>query len=117
MAIWVEIPQIFRKHTNGSKVITVEAETIREVFERLDDTYPGLRKQLFTDDGELHRFVNVYLNEEDIRYLRYLETPLKGGDRLSILPAVAGGRPAGGLRAVGSGRAVPRRPGGRRGRR
>ncbi|MBI2114645.1 MAG: MoaD family protein [candidate division NC10 bacterium] len=96
MAISVEVPQIFRKHTNGSRMLRVEGATVREVLQRLDRDYPGLKQQLLGDDGELHRFVNVYLNEEDIRYIRHLDTPLQEGDRLSILPAVAGGRPASG---------------------
>ncbi len=94
MPISVEVPQIFRKYTNGSRVLIVEGPTIREALQRLDHGYPGLRKQLLTDEGELHRFVNVYLNEEDIRYIQSLDTPLRDGDRLSIFPAVAGGRPA-----------------------
>jgi MoaD family protein len=106
MAISVEVPQIFRQHTNGSKMLTVEGATIREVFERLDREYPGLKKQLLGEDGELHRFVNIYLNEEDIRYIQHLETPLRDGDRLSILPAVAGGRTAGGSPAVAPDRPV-----------
>lgn len=94
MPISVEVPQIFRKHTNGSRVLMVEGTTIREVLHRLDQGYPGFRKQLLTEEGELHRFVNVYLNEEDIRYIQHLDTPLRDGDRLSIFPAVAGGSPA-----------------------
>jgi MoaD family protein len=94
MAITIEIPQIFRKHTGGSRTVTVDGATIREAFQRLDEKYPGLSKQLLTDDGEYHRFINVYLNDEDIRYLGQLDTPLQDGDRVSILPAVAGGRPS-----------------------
>jgi molybdopterin converting factor small subunit len=100
MAISVEVPQIFRKHTNGARVLAVEGATVREVFQRLDGEYPGLKKQLLGDDGELHRFLNVYLNEEDIRYIQHLETPLRDGDRLSILPAVAGGHPVPSVPAV-----------------
>lgn len=104
MAISVEVPQIFRKHTEGARVLTVEGATVREVLQRMDRDYPGLKEQLLGENGELHRFVNVYLNEEDIRYIQHLETPLRDGDRLSILPAVAGGHP------------VPRVPGVTRGR-
>jgi MoaD family protein len=103
MAIFVEVPQIFRKHTNGSKVITVEGATIRELLQRLGHDYPGLRKELMSQDGQLHRFVNVYLNAEDIRFIQHLDTPLQDGDRLAILPAVAGGAPPGGLPAVAGG--------------
>lgn len=94
MAISVEVPQIFRKHTNGARLLTVEGTTVREVLRRLDGEFPGLKQQLLAEEGELHPFVNVYLNEEDIRYIQKLETPLRDGDRLSILPAVAGGHPA-----------------------
>ncbi|MBI4842060.1 MAG: MoaD/ThiS family protein [candidate division NC10 bacterium] len=104
MAISMEVPQIFRKHTNGSRMLRVEGATVREALQRLDRDYPGLKQQLLGDDGELHRFVNVYLNEEDIRYIRHLETPLQEGDRLSILPAVAGGRPLPSVPAVAWGR-------------
>jgi len=70
MAISVEVPQIFRKHMNGARVLMVEGATVREVFQRLDGEYPGLKQHLLGDDGELHRFLNVSLNEEDIRYIQ-----------------------------------------------
>jgi MoaD family protein len=91
MAISIEVPQIFRRHTNGSKVLSVTGATIREILSRLEREYPELRLQLQGPDGRLHRFVNIYLNDEDIRYIQDLDTPLKDGDRVSILPAVAGG--------------------------
>lgn len=90
MNVQVRVPQIFRKHTGGAKIVTVQGKTVREVLETLDREYPGLRERLL-DGKELHRFVNIYLNDEDIRFLKYLDSELKEGDVISILPAVAGG--------------------------
>ena len=116
MAISVEVPQIFRRHTNGSKVLRVNGTTIRELLLCLEREYPELKKQLLGKDGRLHRYVNIYRNDEDIRFIQNLETSLKEGDRETILPAVAGGvepwdevgvsdaRAAVGLPAVAGGR-------------
>ena len=105
MPVEVQIPQIFRRHTNGSRALRAGAGTVREVLAELDREYPGLRGQLCTPEGGLHRFVNVYVNQEDIRYLQDLETRVADGDLVTILPAVAGGAPAlaGGLPAVAGG--------------
>jgi len=110
MAISVDVPQLFRRHTNGSKVLTVNGATIRELLLCLEREYPELKKQLLGKDGRLHRFINIYRNDEDIRFIQNLETPLKEGDRVSILPAVAGGRPASGLPAVAGERPAGGRP-------
>lgn len=75
----------------GSKVIYGEGATVRELLDDLDRRYPGIKAQLTSQDGDLHRFVNVYLNDEDIRFLGSLDAPLKDGDVISILPAMAGG--------------------------
>jgi molybdopterin converting factor small subunit len=75
--------------------VTVEGATVGEVLHALVATYPGLSGQVVNDDGTLHKFVNVYLNDDDVRYLAALDTPVTEGDDLSILPAVAGG--AGGV--------------------
>ena len=69
-----------------------DGTTIRELLANLDSSYPGFKDQISGDNGELHRFVNVYLNDEDIRYLNSLDTPVNSGDVVSILPALAGGR-------------------------
>jgi len=87
----VRIPTMLRAHTGGAASVTVEASTIREVVERLVGAHPALAGQIVTPDGALHRFVNVYLNDDDIRYLDKLDTKVGEGDTVSILPAVAGG--------------------------
>ena len=91
MAIEVRIPTILRKHTGGAKAVEAKGSTVREVLDHLDEQYPGLRASVLTESGEIHRFINMYLNDEDIRFLGSLETPVRDGDILSILPAVAGG--------------------------
>lgn len=90
MSVQVQVPQIFRKHTGGVKTVVVQGKTVREVLENLDKTYPGFRDRLLDGKG-LHPFVNIYRNDEDIRFLGYLETEVHEGDIISILPAVAGG--------------------------
>ncbi len=75
----------------GAKSVEGEGSTIGELLANLDSRYPGFKDQISGDDGELHRFVNVYVNDEDIRYLQALDTPMNDGDTVSILPALAGG--------------------------
>ena len=91
MAVEVQIPAVLKKLTGGVKSVKGEGQTVRELLENLDREYPGIKKQLTSDEGELHRFVNVYLNDEDIRFLQQMETPVKDGYVVSILPAIAGG--------------------------
>jgi len=91
MPIEVKVTSVLQKLT-GAKRVESEGGTIGELLSNLDRRYPGFTKQIM-QDGELHRFVNVYLNDEDIRYLDRLDTPLKDGDSISILPALAGGAP------------------------
>jgi molybdopterin converting factor small subunit len=90
MSIQVRVPQIFRRHTGGAKTVVAEGRTIREVLESVDKAHPGLRDRLL-DGEEIHRFVNIYRNDEDIRFLKFLDTEVQEGDVISILPAVAGG--------------------------
>ncbi len=92
MSIEVRVPQILRKHTGGAKSLKASGRTVREVLEDLDRQHPGLRERLLEDGDRLHRFVNIYVNDEDVRFIQALDTPLKDGDVVSILPAVAGGR-------------------------
>jgi MoaD family protein len=92
MAVEVRIPTILRKHTGGAKAVEAKGMTLREVLEELDANHPGLKGAIVTDAGEIHRFINIYLNDEDIRFSGALETPVADGDVVSILPAVAGGR-------------------------
>jgi molybdopterin synthase sulfur carrier subunit len=87
----VKLPTILRQHTGGDAAVTGTGRTVRQVLEDLDGRYPGLRDRIVTDDGGIHRFVNVYVNDEDVRYLGALETEVADGDTISILPAVAGG--------------------------
>ena len=91
MAIEVRIPTVFRKYTGGQAVVKVEPGTIADVIEQLGSSHAGLRDQLLTEQGDLHRFVNVYLNDEDVRYLEKLDTKVSEGDTVSLLPSVAGG--------------------------
>jgi len=78
-------------HAGGQKTIAVEGGTVGEALGALTTQYPNLRPHLFADDGQLRSFVNVYLNDEDVRYLKYVDTPLRAADKLSIVPSVAGG--------------------------
>ncbi|HEY7605900.1 MAG TPA: ubiquitin-like small modifier protein 1 [Actinomycetes bacterium] len=91
MAVEVRIPTILRKHTGGEKAVEADGDTIRDLLGDLDRRYPGIAGQLLTEDGSLHRFVNVYVNDEDVRYQGGLEAKVGDGDEVSILPAVAGG--------------------------
>ncbi|MCW2667544.1 MAG: sulfur transfer protein ThiS [Frankiales bacterium] len=91
MAIEVRIPTILRTYTDGSKVVEGKGDTLALLIDDLDGRHTGLKGRLITDEGALHRFVNVYVNDEDVRFLGSLETPLKDGDSVTVLPAVAGG--------------------------
>ena len=91
MAVEVRIPPVLRKHTGGSSTVSTSGGTVAEVIESLDAKHPGFKAQITDDAGQLHRFINLYRNGEDIRYLSLLETAVKDGDTLAILPAVAGG--------------------------
>ena len=93
MPVEVRIPTIFRKFTDGEAVAEVEPGTLAEVIDRLDADHPGIKQQILGDDGNLHRFVNVYVNDEDARYLGRLEAEVADGDTVSLLPSVAGGAP------------------------
>ncbi|MFI0351874.1 MoaD/ThiS family protein [Actinomadura sp. 9N407] len=90
MAIEVRIPTILRNLTDGAKAVDGKGGTLDQLFSDLDERHPGLRGRLVDDKG-LRRFVNVYLNDEDVRFLNGLETELSDGDSVTILPAVAGG--------------------------
>ena len=77
--------------TNNEELIEINAATIGEAITELQNRFPGIQERLVDDKGEVRRFVNVYVNEEDIRFLKNRETPLKDGDEISIIPAIAGG--------------------------
>jgi MoaD family protein len=91
MAIEVKIPTILRTYTGGAKSVEAKGDSLSAVIDDLDSNYPGLKGRLITGEGSLHRFVNVYVNDEDVRFTGSLETPLKDGDSVTVLPAVAGG--------------------------
>ena len=91
MSVEVKLPTLLRAAADGAPSATVDGSTVGEVLRSLEVVHPGLAGQLLTDDGSLHRFVNVYLNDDDVRYLDRLDTAVHAGDVVSILPAVAGG--------------------------
>jgi len=91
MAIEVRIPTILRTYTGGAKRVEGSGETLDALLRDLDARHPGLRGRLVTDAGALHRFVNVYVNDEDVRFTGSLDTALADGDSVTVLPAVAGG--------------------------
>jgi sulfur-carrier protein len=90
-AVDVRIPTIMRPHTGGEAKVQLTGETVGDIITELTNRFPGIAGQIVTEDGQLHRFVNVYVNDDDVRYVGKLEAPLKEGDTISILPAVAGG--------------------------
>jgi sulfur-carrier protein len=92
MAISVLIPTPLRTLTSGQDTVQVEAANVKELVSALEAAYPGMGNRLSDDAGTLRRFINFYVNGEDIRFLQSAETPLKDGDELSIVPAVAGGK-------------------------
>jgi molybdopterin synthase sulfur carrier subunit len=92
MSVKVKLPQILRKFSGGEAIVVADGSTLREVLKDLESRYPGITRNVVNDEGALHRFINVYVNDEDVRYLGSLETPVKEGDTVSILPAVAGGQ-------------------------
>jgi molybdopterin synthase sulfur carrier subunit len=91
MAVTVLIPTPLRNLTGNEETVVVEASSISELIEALEVAHPGIGVRLKTESGALHRFINFYVNEDDIRFLEGLETPLKSGDNVSIVPAIAGG--------------------------
>lgn len=90
MSVSVSVPTILRPVTKGEKTVTADGGTLSEVIADLDGRFTGLGDRL-VKDGSLHRFVNIYVNDEDVRFTGGLETPVKAGDQVTILPAVAGG--------------------------
>jgi MoaD family protein len=91
VAVTVRLPTIMRTHAGGQSEVSAQGDTIGEVIDDLVKQFPGTSTHLKAPDGGVHKFVNVYVNDEDIRYLGKLDTPVKDGDQISILPAVAGG--------------------------
>ena len=91
MAVEVRLPTLLRPQADGASSVSAAGETVGDVFRQLIERYPGLSDNLLGDDGSLHKFVNVYRNDDDVRYLDQLDTKVTDGDVVSILPAVAGG--------------------------
>jgi molybdopterin synthase sulfur carrier subunit len=92
MGVPVRIPTPLRSVTKGAAEVQADGDTVSAVIEDLERQFPGLRDRLIDEGGELRRFINIYVNEEDIRFLEGAKTTLKAGDSLSIVPAIAGGR-------------------------
>ena len=92
MAVLVRIPTPLRAMTKGSAEVQANADTVDGLIADLERQFPGLRERLVEEGGELRRFINIYVNQEDIRFLQGATTTLKQGDEVSIVPAIAGGR-------------------------
>ncbi len=91
MTVQVRIPTVLRSYTGGAKEVSVEGASVGEVFEALDAAYPGIRGRLVDEQNTLRRFVNVYVDNEDVRFADGLGTPVPDGGQVSIIPSVAGG--------------------------
>jgi len=92
MPVKVRIPTPLRSLTSGSEEVTVEGNSIKEVIDNLETNYKGFKERLCDENGQIRRFINFYLNDEDIRFKDNQETPVNNGDQISIVPAIAGGR-------------------------
>ncbi|HEY0694535.1 MAG: sulfur-carrier protein [Kribbellaceae bacterium] len=91
MSVSVRVPTILRPYTQGVSEVSVEGSTLSEVLDSLDSSYPGIKSRVLDDSGELRRFVNVYVDNDDVRFAEGLQTRIKDGGQISIIPAVAGG--------------------------
>lgn len=92
MSVLVRIPTPLRSLTKGAAEVQGSGDTVGDIIQDLERQFPGLRDRLVDEGGDLRRFINIYVNEEDIRFLEGAKTTLKAGDSLSIVPAIAGGR-------------------------
>ena len=91
MSVKVRIPTILRTYTKGESEVSVDGSTLAEVVDSLEASYPGIKARVLDDGGELRRFVNVYVDNDDVRFAEGLKTPIADGAQVSIIPAVAGG--------------------------
>lgn len=91
MSVTVRIPTPLRTFTDGVEEVKVEGKNIGEIISNLEVNYKGIKERICDDSGQIRRFINFYLNDEDIRFLNNLETPVKDGDYISVVPAIAGG--------------------------
>ncbi|MBU1888297.1 MAG: MoaD/ThiS family protein [Candidatus Omnitrophica bacterium] len=92
MSIKVRIPTPLQKHTNNQAEVSVDASDVKGLIEALEKDFPGIKDRICEKDGKMRRFINIYVNEEDIRFLQRDATSLKDGDEISIIPAIAGGQ-------------------------
>jgi molybdopterin converting factor small subunit len=92
MAVLVRIPTPLQKFTKNQSEVQAEGTTVQEVLAHLDSSFPGIRERLCDDRGAVRKFINLYLNDEDIRFMHGERTPMKDGDELAIIPAIAGGQ-------------------------
>lgn len=91
MAIQIRVPTPLRKFTNGAESVTAKGASVGALLDQLDQQHPGIKERICDDEGRVRRFVNIYVNGDDIRFLQNLDSPLKDGDEVSIVPAIAGG--------------------------
>jgi molybdopterin synthase sulfur carrier subunit len=91
MSVKVRIPQPLQKITRGKDSVEAEADNVRNLIEDLEKSFPGIKERLCDETGKIRRFINIYVNEEDVRFLQGDSTVLKAGDEVSIIPAIAGG--------------------------
>ncbi|MGH7775482.1 MAG: MoaD/ThiS family protein [Candidatus Binatia bacterium] len=91
MTVRVRVPTPLRKFTNGADEVNARGNNVRALVEDLEQNFPGIKERICDETGKIRRFVNVYVNGDDIRFLQNLETSLKEGDNISIVPAIAGG--------------------------
>ena len=92
MAVKVRVPTPLRKFTQGADEVSAQGNNVKAIVEDLERSFPGIKERICDETGKVRRFVNVYVNGDDIRFLQNLETSLKEGDSISIVPAIAGGR-------------------------
>ncbi len=91
MAVTVNVTSVIQQVVNGQKAFAAEGATVGELIDNIESQYPGFAHQIMDESGQLRRFVNIYLNDEDVRYLQGKDTPIGDGDEVSFLPALAGG--------------------------
>jgi molybdopterin synthase sulfur carrier subunit len=91
VSVSVRVPTILRPYTKGVSEVSAEGSTLTEVLDSLDTSYPGIKGRVLDESGELRRFVNVYVDDDDVRFAEGLQTVIKDGGQVSIIPAVAGG--------------------------
>ncbi|MEE8483912.1 MAG: ubiquitin-like small modifier protein 1 [Nitrospinota bacterium] len=91
MGVKVRVPTPLQKLTGDKSEVSAEGKTIKEVIDNMEDNFPGIKERLYSEEGELRKFINIYINEEDIRFLQSDDTEVNDNDVISIIPAIAGG--------------------------